>query len=116
MDNVKKFGEFSNGNNSNNELMMKFYDAIDWCLYKNNADFELEDDGPVTQVEVENDELYCAVKGYENEKVLIERIMVRFHSYSAANILFTTDNDIIPVEDVVNLQELTERMMEVYSD
>lgn len=42
--------------------------------------------------------------------------MVRFHSYAAADILFETATDAYPVEDIMNLEELTERMMEVYSD
>ena len=114
MDNVKNFRDFSNGKNA--QLMKNFYEALDWCLYKNYADFELEDDGPVTEVEVEDDELYCVVKGYEDERDLIERIMVRFHSYAAADVLFETATDAYPVEDIANLEELTGRMKELYED
>ena len=114
MENVKNFREFSNGENTN--LMKKFYEAIDWCIYKKYADFELEDDGPVTDLEVEDDELYCVIKGNEDERFLIENIQVRFHSYSAATILFGTTTDTYPVEDIINLEELTERMMELYGD
>lgn len=113
METVKNFKEFSNGNTSN-KLLKDFYDAIDWCLYKNYADIELGDDGPVTEVEVEDDELYCVVKGYEDERDLIKKIMVMFHSYAAADVFFITDSGNIPFEKVVNLQELTNRMFEVY--
>ena len=114
MENVKNFREFSNGEKEN--LMKKFYEAIDWCIYKNYADFELEDDGPVTDMDVEDDELYCVIKGDEDERFLIEKIEVRFHSYAAATILFETATEVYPVEDIMNLEELTERMMELYSD
>ena len=114
MENVKNFREFSNGENAN--LMKKFYEAIDWCIYKKYADFELEDDGPVTDLEVEDDELYCVIKGDEDERYLIEKIMVRFHSYAAADVLFETATDVYPVEDIRNLEELTERMMELNGD
>ena len=115
MENVKKFKDFSHGKDM--QLMRKFYDALDWCLYKKYADFELEEEGPTTSVEVEDDELYCVVKGYKEDRALITEIRVQYHSYQAADVLLSIDGGLlIPIENIMNLEELTEKMLEVYKD
>jgi len=116
MDNsVKTFKEFSS--NKDTKLIKDFYKAIENCLSGEMADPEWGNgDGIEVKAELEDSELYCVVKGHEDTREQIKEIFVIYHAHSAADVLFAITDDYIyiPFEDVVNLEELTEKLLEIY--